>query len=210
MSEWTDTLEMLTMGNSSVVLFSTATTGLHKTDKLLAFSYQLYDGDTAGDSGTLFLDATAEELAPGMQYHQISSEIMRANALQKDEYKEKLLGILQNRVAFTYNAPFQLKALMVMGGGIIEMPPCEVCELPLWVKVGESKLHFIVDLPLRVAENQMANRVPVPTWKRMLEYRGLSSKAPPGTLPVTYNAECLARMYESLIEQPPDIEVALK
>ena len=210
MSEWTDTLEMLTMGNSSVVLFCTATTGLKATDKLLAVSYQLYDGDRAGDSGTLFMDATAEQLAPGMQYHQISEDIMRANALQKDEFKKQLLGILEKRVAFTYNTSFQLKALMIMDGGILEMPPCEICELPLWVKVGESKLHFIVDLPLRTAEAQMANRVPIPTWKRMLEHRDISPVAPPGMLPVTYNAQCLGQMYEALIEQPPDIEVALK
>ena len=208
-SNWIDTLEMLTMGSSSVVLFCTATTGRRSTDKLLAFSYQLYEGEDCTKTGTLFLDATDEELAPAMQYHQISPELMRANAMKQDDFREQMLAIMQHRVAFTYNTSFQLKALMIMGGGIVDAPPCQICELPLWVKVGESKLHFVVDLPLNKAEAQMANRVPIPTWKRMLDYRGIASTPPPGKLPVTYNAECLGLMYQALIEQPPDIELAL-
>lgn len=206
---WTDTLELLSLGNSSALLFCTATTGLHRTDKLLAVAYQLYEGDEKQESGTLFLDATDEELAPGAQYHQITPDIMRANAMKPDEFKEKLTELMTHRVAFTYNTAFQLKALMVMGGGIIEAPPCEMCELPLWVKAAESKLHFMVDLPLCKAESQIANRIPVSTWKRMLDYRGIASKAPPGVLPVVYNAECLALLYDALIEQPPNIELAL-
>lgn len=206
---WTDTLEMLSLGKSSAVLFCTATTGLHRTDKLLAVSYQVYDGDVCVKTGTLFMDATNEELASGMQYHQITPDILRGNAMTREDFKESLLGLLSKSVAFTYNAAFQIKALTLMGGGIIESMPCEVCELPLWVKAGESRLHFSVNLPLEKAQVQLASRVTIPTWKKMLEYRGIASKAPPGMLPVVYNAECLARMYDALIEQPPDIEPVL-
>lgn len=206
---WTDTLELLSLGKSDAVLFCTATTGLHRTDKLLAVAYQLYSGDTVEKTGTLFLDVTDEELVPGQQYHQITPDIIRANAMKPDAFKEALMEIMTQRVAFTYNTAFQLKALMVMGGGIIDVPPCEICELPLWVKAGESKLHFVVDLPLSKAESQMANRIPIPTWKKMLEYRGIAVKPPPGMLPVVYNAECLGRMYDALIEQPPNIDLAL-
>ena len=210
MSDWTDVLETLTMGNSSVTLFCTATTGLKSSDKVLAVSYVQYEGDTRSKEETFFQEASDEELAPSLQYHQISSEVMKANGLKKEAFQERLQQILTNRIAFTYNVSFQLKALMIMNGGLMESKLCPVCELPLWVKVAESKLHFVVDIPLERAESQMANRVPIPTWKRMLDFRGISPVAPPGMLPVAYNAQCLAQLYEGLFKQSPDIELALR
>lgn len=207
---WTDTLEMLTVGSSSVVLFCTATTGLHKTDKLLAVSYVMYDGDVKGKSDTLFLEAPDAILQPAMQYHQISPEIMHMKGMSLDTFREELSNALTGRIGFTYNASFQFRAMLEMDGGVFAAQPCVMCELPLWIKAAESRLTFTVDPIIEKAEHQIANMVAVPPWKRLLENRGISSRNPPGVLPVEYNAQCLSMLYEALIEEPPNIELALK
>lgn len=207
---WIDTLEALTTGNSSVVLFCTATTGLHKTDKLLAMSYVQWDGDRKGKSGTIFLNAPAESLQPAYQYHHISAEMMHAEGKTVEDFRKEIADIMEERIGFTYNSAFQERAFMEMDGGILSGMPCPVCELSVWLKAAESRRYYVVDAPIEKAEQQIACGMSTPPWRRVLENRGLSAFPPPGMLPVTYNALCLSQLYEKLIASQLNIELALK
>lgn len=210
MSIWTDTLEMLTAGSSTAILLSTATSGLHRTDQLLALSYALYQGDECQETNTFILSVPDDILMPSAEYHRISPEMVRTQGIAKEEFKEKLEKLFTpDKVVFTYNSPFQIKALTLMGDGMLEAVPCPMLDLPIWIKAAESKMHFVVDLPIDKAQVQMANRVMCPAWKKVLSHRGIDPQTPPGMLPVEYNVQCLQMLYGDLKELSPDIELAI-
>ena len=210
MSIWTDTLEMLTAGSSTVALLSTATSGLHRSDQLLAVSYALYHGDDHQESKTFIVSAPDDILMQSAEYHRISPEMVRTQGMPREQLKEKLEELLTpDKVVFTYNSPFQIKALTMMGEGTLEAVPCPMLDLPIWIKAAESKMHFVVDLPIDKAQVQIANRVMCPAWKKVLSYRGIDPQTPPGMLPVEYNVQCLEMLYGDLKELSPDIELAI-
>lgn len=206
MMDWFDTLEMLT-ASTDVMLLCTATTGLRKSDQLLAVAYTKYDRDKQVEVNTLFRMVGTDALQSAAEYHRITKEVMLANAQSDDAIKQALTEAMKGCTIFTYSVPFQRKALTEMNGGFIDVIS-PVCDLPLWLKAGQSRMPFAVDLPIDTADKQMARKFTNIPWKACLNAYDIVVDAPAGILPVTYNLMALSRLYQHLWQQPPEIVLA--
>lgn len=203
---WFETLTMLTCSDK-VVLLSTATTGVHKSDELLAVEYVKYEGDKQTETHCLMRLVGSDALAASAEYHRITKETMLANAESDDKIKEELNEVLRGSTIFTYNIPFQRRALTEMSGGFLDVLS-PMCDLPLWLKAGESRMPFAVDLPIETADKQLARKFTACPWKRCLANYNIVMDAPAGILPITYNVMALSRLYQALWKQPPELVVA--
>lgn len=206
MTDWFDTLQMLTAA-TDVMLLCTATTGLRKSDQLLAVAYTKYDRDKQVEVNTLFRMVGTDALQSAAEYHRITKEVMLANAQSDDAIKQMLTEAMKGCTIFTYSVPFQRKALTEMNGGFIDVIS-PVCDLPLWLKAGQSRMPFAVDLPIDTADKQMARKFTNIPWKACLNAYDIVADAPAGVLPVTYNLMALSRLYQYLWQQPPEIVLA--
>lgn len=208
MASWFETLDMIAGGDTKVVLLSTATTGLHKSDQLIAVNYVVYDDDKQVETGTLFKLVPEDLLNPSKEFHKITKEVLMANGATDEDFKDKIQEVLcPGRVVFTYNVPFQQKALTVMGGGTVDLL-CPVCDIIVWMKAAESKMMFYVNPPMDAADAQLARNFPPVPWKRFLTLKKIIPDTPPGLLPVTYNVMCLSQLYQQLCQMEPRIELA--
>ena len=206
MTDWFDTLQMLT-ASTDVMLLCTATTGLRKSDQLLAVAYTKYDRDKQVEVNTLFRMVGTDALQSAAEYHRITKEVMLANAQSDDAIKQMLTEAMKGCTIFTYSVPFQRKALTEMNGGFIDVIS-PVCDLPLWLKAGQSRMPFAVELPIDTADKQMAKKFMNIPWKGCLNAYDIVADAPAGILPVTYNLMALSRLYQHLWQQPPEIVLA--
>lgn len=208
MSSWFDTLALIAGGDTKVVLLSTATTGLHKSDQLIAVNYVVYDDDKEVETGTAIRMVPEEILNSSKEYHRITKEILLANGMTDEDFKDKLQEVLQpGRVVFTYNVPFQVKALTIMGGGTVDVM-CPVCDIVVWTRAAESQMVFYVDAPMDTANAQLAHNFTPVNWRRFLTMRKIIPDTPAGMLPVTYNTMCLSQVYQQLCQLQPRIELA--
>ena len=206
MTEWFNTLRMLT-ASGDVMLLCTATTGLRKSDQVLVIAYTKYDQDEQTETNTLFRMVSTDALQSAAEYHRITKDVMLANAQSDDAIKKTLTEAMRGCTIFTYSVPFQRKALTEMSGGFIDIIS-PMCDLPLWLKAGQSRMPFAVDLPIDVADKQIARKLTAFPWKTCLNMYNIVPDAPAGILPVTYNVMALSRLYQQLWEQPPEILLA--
>lgn len=214
MMDWNDFLAAVTFQDEpEVVLMSTATSGLHTGDSLLAVSYHLLHGGEAIEYGTIYNLVPDDILLPSQEYHRIPTDFMRTHGLQREEFTQKLQAVLTpSRTVFTYNSAFQIKAITQMQGGFAELMS-SVCDLCVWLKAAESKMVFAAKKPpIDRIEHEVLRKIfkAVPSWKRLLESKHIPSTAPPGKLPVVYNADCLLKLYRAMEQAPPDFLLELK
>ena len=209
MMDWNDFLTEVTLQpEPEVILMATATSGLHTGDSILAVSYRHLRSGEEIEHGTIFNLVPDDILLPSQEYHKIAPDFMRSHGLPTEEFTQKLAAILApGRTVFTYNSNFQIKAITLMHGGFPELL-CFICDLPVWLQAAESKMVFAAKKPpIDRIEHEVLRKIikAVPTWKRLLEARHLSSTPPPGKLPVVYNVECLLTLYRAMEKEPPDI-----
>ena len=102
-----------------IVLFSTATTGVHSNDELLALSWNRIDPEGTEEKGTIFHAVPAERALQGVDYHHITMHTLSTQGLDTPDFIRAIQDLLKDTTPFSYNPSFQLMALN-------EMSDCDI------------------------------------------------------------------------------------
>lgn len=109
---------------------TTATTGLGMDDETIAVGWRAFDENTNDwVVGSVYREVDNDKLMASQEYHQITSDYLRANACVDEQFRLEVNDVFAGHAVFTYNPPFQLRYLEKVLGGTVPMH-----NLPAFIK----------------------------------------------------------------------------
>jgi len=119
-------------GDRPPMLVTTATTGVHESDTLIA---AFFISPLSRETELVMREVPEDMLAPSREYHGIGSEEMRSYALPDDQALARLDELAQNNTLFGYNPEFQSRYL---AKGMTAAPV--VLDLPALVQAADMRM----------------------------------------------------------------------
>lgn len=191
---------VLSLSSGPVLLFSTATTGVHESDNLLAVSWcKIEDENDQGTYGTLY-HALPEDIAMiGAQYHKIPSQTLATLGFEPGAFEEKIEELFDGVTAFSYNPMFQHLALNCM----VECNVRHIADLAAITSVAlNNRMLSAEDLDKITTIGQLnsllAGMGKAPPFKRVMKMCDITIDPFTDELPVVTNVQILHAFWEKL------------
>ena len=190
---------ILSLSHGPVLLFSTATTGVHESDNLLAVSWCKIEEGNEDQYGTLF-HALPEDIAMiGSQYHQIPEHTLATLGYEPGEFEKKVDELFDGVTAFSYNPMFQHLALNCM----VECNVRHIADLAAITSVAlNSRMMSAEDLDKITTIGQLnsllAGMGKPPPFKRVMKMCDIAIDPFTDELPVVTNVQILHAFWEKL------------
>lgn len=196
---WAEYLMSLSPGD--VLLFATATTGVHHDSDLLAVSYCKINEAGESSYGTIFQALPEERAMQGIEYHKIDFNTLSTIGREKDDFEKAVSELFKDTAAYSYNPFFQNLALT-------EMSDCEIG----YVSDLASIVSRAVNQRMMSAEELdkitnlfqfgafLSKMGKAPPFKRVMQMCNITTDLYSGELPVVMNVQVLHAFWEQLAQ----------
>ena len=145
---------------------STATTGVHDEDELIAVSTK----EPGSPTTTIIRSIDVDKLEPAMEYHRITPELVRERGMQDNEFKRELSNMVGG-IMLSYNPAFHVKYISALDDSV----DFKCVDIVLIWKAANANLAVSSDMSLQELQAYiMASLGKANAFKRVAASSGFS------------------------------------